>query len=102
MWRGGTPQRTSPLGIDLVALVRGKRNPQQGAVGVQDLRVTVPEAHGQEGAALDVGVQHCEGAARQLRYRYAPLRPLRAMTAYVPSFSHSVIKIPRGLMLALT
>jgi hypothetical protein len=53
--------------------------------------------HRQEGAALDVGVQHREGAARQLRHGYAPLRPPRALAAYAPSFSHSAIKILLGL-----
>jgi hypothetical protein len=52
-----------PLRIDLVALVRGKCGPYQGAVGGQDLGVAVPEVHRQESAALDFSVQHRQGAA---------------------------------------
>jgi len=33
-----------PLGIDLAALMRGKRGPQQGAVDSQYLWVSVPKA----------------------------------------------------------
>ena len=52
-----------PLGIDLAALMRGKRGPQQGAVDSQYLWVSVPKVHRQEGAVLDVSVEHREGAA---------------------------------------
>src|ERR671924_510963 len=94
------PMRTRiPLGIHLAALMRGKRSPQQGAVPGQHLGVAVPEVHRQGGAILDVGVQHREGAARQLRHGCAPLRPLRVMAAYAPPFRHSAIEILRGLSL---
>src|SRR5712691_179426 len=78
-----------PLRIDLAALVRGKRSPQQDAVGGQHLGVAISQVHCQEGTALDLGVQHREGAARQLRHGCSPLRPLRVMAPYVQPFSTS-------------
>ena len=51
------------LGINLVALARGNRGPQQGSVDGQHLGISVSEVHRQGGALLHVGVQHREGTA---------------------------------------
>ncbi len=42
--RPNTTKTASPWGIDLAALMRGKRGPQQGAVDSQYLWVSVPKA----------------------------------------------------------
>ena len=52
-----------PLSIDFAALVRGKRGPQQGAVGGQHLGVAIPKVQSQGGTVFNVSVQHREGTA---------------------------------------
>src|SRR5262245_26134241 len=89
---GGTEEhheKRVALGIDFPALIDGEGGPQQGPVCIEHRRVLLPQVSRERGAVLDVSVEHREGATRQLRHRYAPLRPLHALAAYTPPFRHA-------------
>jgi hypothetical protein len=57
----------SRLGVH--ALAHQAKGGRDAALGV-----AIPEVHPQGGAGLNLGVQHREGATRQLRHRYTPLQ----------------------------
>jgi hypothetical protein len=96
---GGHHEERVALGIDFPAVIGHERGSQQGVVGGQHDRILLSQAERERSAVLDVGVEHREGATRQLRHGYAPPRLLRALAASASPVRHAAITMRRGLLI---